>query len=268
MLLHLLDLPTELLEHILLVLCQINAQSIQACRQTCHTLNATITQSKLVQYLERLALLGLYDTLPLIGGSATTSASPALPDRVAALRAWEGAWDSLAGSGGVGGGGGGDHDSDAGSGVFWQNRKPDLRVALPPKQSSSWPYSPRVKYIVANIPDPEPLLEYQVALDVVGQHGYLDDVDHFSLGPWFVAATRHGLDVRASYSYLDLHGCLGGGTPAGSWDGDGDGDGDVGDEYDRVFWTVIKIPLWNVVAFAISTELDLVVVISCVVDSV
>ena len=270
--LHLLDLPTELLEHILLVLCHLNAQSIQACRQACHTLNATITQSKLVQYLERLALLGLYDPQLLIGGGAATSASPALPDRVAALQAWEEAWDSLVGSGD----GGGDHDPDASSSVFWQNRKPDLRVALPPKRSSSWPHSPRVKYIVANIRDPEPLLEYQAAqaaLDVVEQHGYLDDDDHFSFGPWFVAATRDGLDMRASYSYLDLHGCLGGGggggsTLAGIWDGDGEGDGGVGAEYDRVFWTVIKIPLWNVVAFVVSTELDLAVVISCVVSSV
>jgi len=41
------------------------------------------------------------------------------------------------------------------------------------------------------------------------QHGYLDEEDRFSFGPWFIAATRDGLDVRASYSYLDLHGCLG-----------------------------------------------------------
>jgi len=53
--------------------------------------------------------------------------------------------------------------------------------------------------------------------------------------------------------YLDLHGSLGG--PAGGGapppdgtirDGDGDGDGDGGAEYDRVFWTVVKVPLWSV----------------------
>ena len=260
--LHLLDLPPELLERILVFLCHTNsAQSIQSCRQTCHALNATIAQSKLVQYLERLALLGLYDPLLLIGGSAA-SASLALPDRAAALWAWEEAWNSLAG-----GGGGGDQD-DAASGVFWQKRKPDLRIALPPpRSSSSWPYSPRVKkYILAKILDPDPFLEYQLAVDSSTegqqqQHGYLDEEDHFSFGPWFVAATRDGLNVRASYSYLDLHGCLGDVGGGGGGERDGDGDGDVG--YDRSFWTVIKIPLWNVVAFVLSTELDLAVVISC-----
>lgn len=261
--LHLLDLPTELLEHILVFLCHTdNTQSIQACRQTCHTLNATIAQSKLVLYLERLALLGLYDPPLLVEGAA--SASLALPDRAAALRAWEGSWNSLAG--------GGDHhdgDGDAGGSVpelFWQKRKPDLRISYPPKPPSSWPYSPRVKYILANIVEPDPPLEYQLAVDStegLGQpgqgqlHGYLDEEDRFSFGPWFIAATRDGLNVRASYSYLDLHGCL------GDVGRGGDGE-DVGAECDRVFWTVIKIPLWNVVAFVLSTELDLTVVISCV----
>ena len=41
-------------------------------------------------------------------------------------------------------------------------------------------------------------------------------------------------------------------------------DGDVGGEYDRVHWTVIKIPLWDVVAFVLSTELGLTVVTLCV----
>jgi hypothetical protein len=284
--LHILDLPTELLEHILVILCHTNAQSIQACRQTCHTLNAIIAQSKLVQYLERLALLGLYDPLLLIGGGSAASASAAaslgLPDREAALRAWEEAWNSLAG-------GGGDQDDDAcDEGVLWQKRKPDLRIALPPpppwpSSSSSLPNSnsPCVKkYILANILDPDPPLEYQLAADYNAtteegqqqQHGYLDEENHFSFGPWFIAATRDGLNVRASYSYLDLHGCLGdvggGGGGGGRGERGGglrDGDGDVGAEYDRVFWTVIKIPLWNVVAFVLSTELDLTVVISCVV---
>ena len=273
--LHLLDLPTELLEHILVFLCHTSAQNIQACRQTCHTLNTTIAQSKLVQYLERLSLLGLYDP-PLLtagGSAASASASLALPDRAAALRAWKEAWNSLAGPGG------GDHDAP---GVFWQKRKPDLRIALPPSPSSSWPNSPRVKYILANILDPDPPLDYQLAADSTEgqQHGYLDEEDRFSFGPWFIAATRDGLNVRASYSYLDLRGSLGevggggaggGGGGEGGWgglrDGCGDGDGDVCADYDRAFWTVIKIPLWNVVAFVLSTELDLTVVISCVVFS-
>ena len=283
--LHLLDLPPEILEHILVFLCHTknDAQSIQACRQTCHTLNTIIAQSKLVQYLERLALLGLYDpplNRALIdgdhgNGSTTTfaSASLALPDRAAALQAWEESWNSLTG---------GDHhhhdhhhrervrDTD---GVpedlcFWQKRKPDLRISLPPRPSSSWPCSPRVKYILANILEPDPPLDYQMAVDATeggqGQHGYLDKEDRFSFGPWFIAATRDGLNVRASYSYLDLHGCLGdvggGRGQCGLHD-----DGDVcADEYDRAFWTVVKIPLWNVVAFVLSTELDLTVVISCV----
>jgi len=232
-----------------------------------------------VRYLERLALLGLYDPLLLIdgGGGSATSASLALPDRVAALRAWEEAWISLAG------GGGGDHDRDRDAGgsdvsqLFWQKRKPDLRISHPPWPPSSWPYSPCVKYIQAEILEPDPPLQYQFAADTVGQgqgqgqeHGYLDEEDRFSFGPWFIAATRDGLNVRASYSYLDLHGCLGdvggGGGPDG--DSDGDGNGDVGAEYDRVFWTVIKVPLWNVVAFVLSTELDLTVVISCVVSPI
>ena len=281
---YLLDLPTELLEHILVFLARhtTSARSIQACRQTCHALNATIAQSKLVLYLERLALLGLYDPPLLIAGAASASASAssaslALPDRAAALRSWEESWNSLAG------GGGGDRDHDGGSGdseLFWQKCKPDLRISYPPKPSSSWPYSPRVRYILANILEPDPPLKYQLAVDdTEGQHqgdgvgpglvpgqqqyGYLDEEDRFSFGPWFIAATRDGLNVRASYSYLDLHGCLGDVGRGGGRGGGGDGD-DVGAEYDRVFWTVVKIPLWNVVAFVLSTELDLTVVISCV----
>jgi len=186
-----------------------------------------------------------------------------LSDRAAALRAWEEAWNSLAG---VGGGDCDDHDRDDAPSVFWQKRKPDLRIALPPWPSLSWPYSPRVKYILANISEPDPPLEYQ--FDSGGMHGLLDEEDRFSFGPWFIGATRDGLHVRASYSYLDLRGCLGevGGGGRGRWGGlrDGDGNGDVGAEYDRVFWTVIKIPLWNVVTFVLSTEQDLTVVISCV----
>jgi len=212
-----------------------------------------------LQYLERLALLGLYEPLHLVAGStASASASLELPERAAALRAWEDAWDELVG-------GDHDHDRDDAGGVFWQKREPDLRIALPPSSPLSWPYSPRVEYIVAKIVDPEPLSEYQVSEDPGRRHGLFDEEDHFSFGPWFIAATRDGLHVRASYSYLDLHGCLGGpGGGGGATGGIQDGDGDVDSEYDRAFWTVVKIPLWNVAAFVLSTELDLAVVISCV----
>jgi len=224
-----------------------------------------IAQSKLVQYLEHVALLGMYDPLRVVdGGAASASATLALPDRMAALRAWEESWNALAGG----------HDGDGG--VFWQERAPDLRIALPPSSSSSSSLSRRVRYILATIVDPEPLVGPGQEED--GQHGSLDINDHFSFGPWFIAATREGSNVRASYSYLDLHGCLGGvggggggGASGGiqsdeeeNRDGDGDGDGDPGADYDRACWTVIKVPVWNVLAFALSTELDLAVVISCV----
>jgi hypothetical protein len=81
---HLLNLPIELLERILAPLCHEDAQSIQACR----TLNTIIAQSRLVQYLERVAFLGLYGPLIPVGGGVG-SATLALPDRAAALRAWE-----------------------------------------------------------------------------------------------------------------------------------------------------------------------------------
>jgi hypothetical protein len=40
--------------------------------------------------------------------------------------------------------------------------------------------------------------------------------------------------------------------------------GDGGADYDRVSWTCIKVPVSNVVAFGLSIELDLALVISCV----
>jgi hypothetical protein len=256
---HLLKLPTELLERILSLLCHENARSIQACRQACRTLNTIIGQSQLVQYLERVALLGTYDPLLLDEGGA--SATLTLPDRAAALRAWEESWNALAGG----------HDGDAR--VFWQERAPDLRIALPPRPPSLSSSPSRVNYILATIVDPDPAIG---PLDGdEGQHGILDEEDHFSFGPWFIIATRDGLNVRASYSYLDLHGCLDGvGGAGGGGEGEAPSGAQVGEQvnrdldgsanYDRVCWTCIKIPVWNVVAFALSTELDLAVVISCV----
>ena len=95
-----------------------------------------------MQYLERLAPLGLYDPLLIGGGgggggsAASAPASPALPERASALRAWEEAWSSLA-DGGVGDH---DNDSDVPPGVFWQHRKPDLRIVHPPPPPR-WPSS-------------------------------------------------------------------------------------------------------------------------------
>ena len=103
---HLLHLPKELLENILVLICQDNAQTIQTCRQTCRTLKTIITQCTLVQYLERLTLLGMHDPQLLIGDGGSVIVSPsatlALPDRMASLQAWEEAWNPLGASGAKG----------------------------------------------------------------------------------------------------------------------------------------------------------------------
>src|SRR5258708_17757150 len=77
----LLDLPNELLENILLLLCRENARAIQACRQTCHTLKTTIIQSTLVQYLDRLALHGMHDPQILFCDGRSFSCVPRSPVR-------------------------------------------------------------------------------------------------------------------------------------------------------------------------------------------
>jgi hypothetical protein len=245
-----LNLPTELLERILALLCHENAQTIQACRQTCRTLNTIIAHSQLVQYLERVALLGVYDQLLHVGGGdASVSATLALPDRVVALRAWEESWNAFTGG----------HNDNAGA--FCLERAPDLRIAPPTSPSA------RVRYILAQITDPRP---------PVGPGRMEHDVaDEFSFGPWFITGTRTGIEVRSSYSYLDLHGRLGevGSAGGGGEVGEGASGGiqsgeeenrNRGTDYDRVLWTYIKVPVRNVVAIALSTELDLAVVISCV----
>ncbi|KAI0271301.1 hypothetical protein BC834DRAFT_435730 [Gloeopeniophorella convolvens] len=66
---------------------------------------------------------------------------------------------------------------------------------------------------------------------------------HFSFGPWFIVATREGPGVRAGYAYLDVRACFA--APAGPH-----------------LWTSVDVPVPNVEAFALSTELDLAVVIS------
>jgi hypothetical protein len=254
---HILHLPRELLENTLVLTCRDNAQTIQTCRQTCRTLKTIITQSTLLQYLERLTLLGMHDPQLLIddGGSVTVSPSAtlALPDRMATLQAWEEAWNPLQ----VGAGG---------KEVFWRKRSPDLRISLPPWQPGS--SSPRVTRMLATIIDPDPPPGgFQWLAENMRIFGI---EDHFSFGPCFITATRTG---PAAYSYLDLHGCLGGtGTGTGALNGIQDGgeeeeeeeDADVDADYDRLDWTVINIPVWNVVEIALSTELDLAVVISCV----
>jgi hypothetical protein len=185
---------------------------------------------------------------PLLVEGVDVSATLSLADRVAALRAWEESWNAFTGG----------HDGNAG--VFWQKRRPNLRIALPASPSA------QIKYILATIIDPGPPGSEQ---EEDWQH---DTDDLCSFEPWFITATRTGFNVRASYSYLDLHGCLDG--VGGAWGGEGapsriesrngDGDGNPGTDYDRVHWTVIKVPVRNVLVIALSTELDLALVISCV----
>ena len=249
---HLLDLPPELLEHILTLLCHENARSIQAIRQSCSTLHTIIAHSKLLQYLERIALQGTYDPSAFATRFASAETlAPALPERAAALRVWEEAWGAL-------------------KGEFWRGRAPDLFVDRPPTMWSlpSQPSQARVRNLSALIVDPEPSSSAMGPMEEDGQYGALEIEDDFSFGPWFVTATRDGINVRASYSYFDLHGCLGRGEGEGEGEGeggDGDRDGIAGVDYDYGCWTVIKVPVWHVMSFALSTELDLAVVISCVV---
>jgi hypothetical protein len=251
---HLLHLPKELLEIILVLVCRDHAQTIETCRQTCRTFKTIITQSILVQYLERLILLGMHDPQLLIddGGSVTLSPSVtlALPDRMATLQAWEEAWNSL-GANGRG------YD-------FWRKRNPDIRISPHPwePRSSS---SPGFTHMFATI-----LNAFPEGLQEPGEvfRPFLSyDTNRFSFRRGVITSV-HTRASRAAYSYLDLHGCLGGtGTQTGALDGIQGGEEEdfyVDDYYDRLDWTVIKIPLWYVVEIALSTELDLAVVISCV----
>jgi len=207
----LLNLPPELHELILAYLCYESAQSIPACRLTCRALNAAVTHSRLVRYLERAALLGVYD--PLVDLEVIS-----LRVRDAALRAWDEAWGSV----------------ERKLGERW---KPDMTFALPSRKE---------------------IAQGGVMAKVWGEQqgggggGEGEEEEekaphcHYSFGPWFVAATREGYGVRPGYSYLDLHGCLGGGNGGGPR------------------WKTINVPLRDVVVFALSTELDLAVAISCV----
>jgi len=68
---HLLDLPPKLIEHILALLSHQDAPSLSAYRQTCRALNAAIAQPQLVRYIERAALLGVFD--PFVPGASTAA---------------------------------------------------------------------------------------------------------------------------------------------------------------------------------------------------
>ena len=256
----LLHLPRELLENILILIYRDNPRTIQTCRQTCHTLNAIIKQFTLLQYLERLTLLGMHDPQLLIGdgGSVTVfpSAALALPDRMATLQAWEEAWNSL----GV-----------SGEGVFGHKHGPDLRITLPPWGPSSSSLSTRVTCMSATILDPDPFPEgLQELAEIMATFAGRDDRDRFSFGPHFVTSMRNL--SRTAYSYLDLSGCLSGSrTRTSALDGiqgGEEGDADVVADYGCLYsdWTIINVPVWNVVGIALSTELDLAVVISFVLS--
>jgi hypothetical protein len=266
---HLLVLPTELLEHILvlLLLCRANAPNIQACRQTCRTLNAIIARSILIHYLEHLALHGMYEPLiPVRGEDASASMTPALPERVAALRAWEDAWNALSG---------GDGDTE----VFWQERRPDLRITLPSQRHSFWNLSSQWssqqnRRILATIIDSDPPPGPEDDVPWEPDHGMLDEESNFPLGTWFRVMTRNGIrmrglrgiGMRAVCSYLDLHGYL----------GEVESEGEVlcgiqsteeknrDPDFDHMRWTIIDILVWDVVEIVLSAELDLAIVISCV----
>ena len=160
--------------------------------------------------------------------TVSPSATLGLPDRMAALQAWEDEWNSFG------------------------DRSPDLFIT-PPFLPMTWS-EPLMTHITATILDPEPYLE-----EIQGE--WPDVEDRFSFGPWFITSTVIW-QTRVAYSYLDLHGCLDG---AGA--GTGNKSKDENGGYDRVDWTVIDIPLQNVAEIALSAELDLAVVISCVFPS-
>ena len=143
------------------------------------------------------------------------------------------------------------------------------------------PSSPRATRLRATILDPDPIPEdtilegLQELAEIFGVFAAGDARDHFAFGPCYITSTHTGpgIDIRPAYSYLDLHGDLGGtGTGTGALESDGiqggvrgeEVDADVDADYDRLDWTVIDIPVRNVVDIALSTELDLAVVISCV----
>ena len=101
----LLTLPNELLEFILSLVCLQNARDIHPCRLTCRTLNTVIARSARMQYLERAALLGVYD--PLVEDAT----APTVSERMAELCAWDDAWRNV--------------------GDILKQREPDARIESP-----------------------------------------------------------------------------------------------------------------------------------------
>ncbi len=217
----------------------------------------TIKRSILIHYLEHLALLGMYDPLLLVRGKdASAAMTLALPERMAALRAWEDAWNALSGG-------------DGDTGVFWQERRPDLRITLPSQRPSYWNpssqwSSQQDRRILATIVDSDPPPGPEDDVPWEPDHGMLDE---FPLGTWFIVMADNqigmrGIGMRAIYWYLDLHGCLGeveveGGVLCGIQSGEEK-------NRDPMRWTIIDILVRDVVEIVLSAELDLAIVISCV----
>lgn len=99
--------------------------------------------------------------------------------------------------------------------------------------------------IWATILDPDPIPEgLQELAEIFGIFAS-DGKDRISFGPCCIASTT----IHPAYSYLDLHGHLGGtGMGTGVLDGIQGGeeeDADVDADYDRLTrnWTVIDIPV-------------------------
>jgi hypothetical protein len=246
---HLLDLPPELIEHILALLSHQDAPSLSACRQTCRALNAAIAQSPLVRYIERAALLGVYDPLvpstpDAIVGATTTMT---IPERAKALEAWNDAWTTL---------------DEIVSGQGKESREPDVRFAMPSRDELR---SGRRAEVISG-PGPSSSSSSSVTEEEEG--GDEEDSEeeahcHFSFGPWFVAAAREGPGMHAGYSYLDVRAANLCAVEAEAEMGAGGRHGGRGcAAVPR--WTTINVPVRNVVVFALSTELDLAVAVSCV----
>jgi F-box-like len=77
----LLDLPTELL---IQIFSNLHISEFGPCLLTCHRLKGIIQESRLLQYLIRTALAGVYD--PLLPSTSS------LPTRLESLERWSAAW--------------------------------------------------------------------------------------------------------------------------------------------------------------------------------
>ena len=248
---HLLDLPPELIEHILALLSHQDAPSLSACRQTCRALNAAIAQSPLVRYIERAALLGVYDPFVPSTPDAVVGATT-IPERAKALEAWNDAWTTLdeivCGQLGRGQGQG-------------SSREPDVRFAMPSRDELRSGRRAEVISGPSPVSSSSSVTEEESGGEEQEEREEQEEETHchFSFGPWFVAAAREGPGMRAGYSYLDVRGASLGAADAEA------GAGGCGRRCAAVpRWTTINVPVRNVVVFALSTELDLAVAVSCV----